>query len=149
VMEDNDGSGYHLRILNIDSCNGETCATTNLDNTPSCAGALGYWAGMTWDSRRSVMAIFPSAITCNGAGCNPPFNTVYLLNPDPKNAVTITYKGQRQTIPPQQCFAASYGPTPPQSAGPGVYSRFKYYPNEDVYLYIPYPTSPWIFRLEQ
>ena len=29
IMEngDNDGGGYHLRILNIDSCNGKTCTT--------------------------------------------------------------------------------------------------------------------------
>jgi uncharacterized membrane protein len=151
VMEngDNDGGGYRLRILNIDSCNGKSCTITNLDNTASCKGALGYWAGVTWDSKRNVMAIFPSSTNCSGAGCTGPFNTAYLLNPDPNNPVTITYHGSPQTIQPQQCFAASYGPTPPLSLGPGVYSRFKYYPNEDVYLYIPYPTAPWILRLEQ
>jgi len=150
VMENGDVyGGYHLRILNIDSCNGASCTTTKLDSTASCAGALGYWVGVTWDSRRNVMAIFPSSTNCTGAGCTGPFNTVYLLNPDPNNAVTITYQGQQQTIPPQQCFAASYGPTPPTSSGPGVYSRFKYYPNEDVYLYIPDPEDVWILRLEQ
>jgi uncharacterized membrane protein len=150
VMQNGDNTGgYRLRILDIDSCNGKSCKTTNLDSTASCKGALGYWAGMTWDSKRNVMAIFPSSTNCNGAGCTAPFNTVYLLNPDPINPVTITYQGSQQTIPPQQCFAASYRPTPPQSVGPGVYSRFKYFPNEDVYLYIPFPTNPWILRLEQ
>ena len=150
VMENGDEyGGYHLRILYIDTCNGSNCHITNLDSTASCAGALGYWAGITWDSKRDVMAIFPSSTNCSGAGCTPPFQTVYLLNPDPNNPVTITYQGQQQTIGPQQCFAASYGPTPPTSFGPGVYSRFKYYPNEDIYLYIPNPTSPWILRLEQ
>jgi uncharacterized membrane protein len=150
VMENGDSiGGYHLRILNIDSCNGTSCKTTNLDKTASCAGAIGYWVGVTWDSKRNVMAIFPSSTNCTGAGCTGPFNTVYLLNPDPSNAVTITYQGQQQTIQPQQCFAAGYGPTPPISAGPGVYSRFKYYPNEDIYLYVPNPTNPWILRLEQ
>ena len=150
VMEDGDnvGGGYHLRILNIDSCNGTTCSEANLDKTASCTGALGYWVGMAWDSKRSVMAIFPSSTNCTGAGCTAPFNTAYLLNPDPNNPVTITYQGQQQTIQPQQCFAASYGPTPPMSFGPGVYSRFKYYPNEDVYLYIPDPSGLWILRLE-
>ena len=104
---------------------------------------------MTWDSKRNVMAIFPSSTNCSGAGCTGPFNTVYLLNPDPNNPVTITYQGQQQTIQPQQCFAASYGSTPPTSFGPGVYSRFKYYPNEDMYLYIPDPSDLWILRLEQ
>ena len=150
VMENGDiYGGYHLRLVNIDSCNGSNCHITNLDSTASCAGALGYWAGVTWDSKRDVMAIFPSSTNCSGAGCTPPFQTVYLLNPDPNNPVTITYQGQQQTIGPQQCFAASYGPTPPTSFGPGVYSRFKYYPNEDIYLYIPNPTNPWILRLEQ
>jgi len=150
VMENGDQvAGYHLRLVNIDSCNGTSCRVTSLDSTASCAGALGYWAGITWDSKRDVMAIFPSSTNCSGAGCIAPFNTVYLLNPDPNNPVNITYQGQQQTIQPQQCFAATYGPTPPLSFGPGVYSRFKYYPNEDVYLYIPYPTSPWILRLEQ
>ena len=152
VLENGDNTGkgqYHLRILNIDSCNGTSCTEVNLDNTASCAGALGYWVGMTWDSKRDVMAIFPSSKNCSGAGCTGPFNTVYLLNPDPNNPVTITYQGQPQTIQPQQCFAASYGSAPPISSGPGVYSRFKYYPNEDVYLYIPNPTSLWILRLEQ
>ena len=150
VMENGDNSdGYHLRILDIDSCNGTTCTETNLDNTASCSGALGYWVGVTWDSTRSVMALFPSSNTCNGPGCVGPFNTVFLLNPDPNNPVTITYQGQKQTIQPQQCFAASYGPTPPMSVGPGVYSRFKYYPNEDVYLYIPDPSDLWLLRLEQ
>ena len=149
VMENgDDNDGYHLRLLNIDSCDGTNCTETNLDDTPSCAGALGYWAGVTWDSKRNVMAIFPSSTNCNGVGCTEPFNTVYLLNPDPNNPVTITYQGQPQTIPPQQCFAASYGPTPPTSFGPGVYSRFRYYPNEDVYLYIPDPSDLWILRLE-
>ncbi|MGA8877277.1 MAG: hypothetical protein WB555_17195 [Candidatus Korobacteraceae bacterium] len=149
VMENGDAfGGYHLRILNIDSCNGTSCKTTSLDQTASCAGALGYWAGISWDSRRNVMAIFPSSTNCSGAGCTAPFNTAYLLNPDPNNPVTITYQGQQQTIPPQQCFAASYGPVPTESLGPGVYTRFKYYPNEDVYLYIPTPYSLWILRLE-
>ncbi len=150
VRENGDDiGGYHLRILNIDSCNGTSCQETKLDSTASCKGAIGYWVGITWDSKRNVMAIFPSATNCSGAGCTGPFNTVYLLNPDPSNPVTITYQGQQQTIPPQQCFAASYGPTPPQSVGPGVYSRFKYYPNEDIYLYIPDPSGLWILRLEQ
>jgi uncharacterized membrane protein len=150
VMENGDEyGGYHLRILYLDTCNGTNCHIINLDNTASCAGALGYWAGVTWDSKRDVMAIFPSSTNCSGAGCNAPFQTVYLLNPDPNNPVTITYQGQQQTIQPQQCFAASYGPVPPTSFGPGVYSRFKYYPNEDIYLYIPTPTNPWILRLEQ
>ncbi len=150
VMEngDNVGGGYHLRIINIDSCNGTTCKMANLDSTASCAGALGYWDGITWDSKRSVMALFPSSTNCSGAGCTGPFNTVYLLNPDPNNPVTITYGGQQLSIQPQQCFAASYGPTPPMSFGPGVYSRFKYYPNEDIYLYIPDPSDLWILRLE-
>ncbi len=149
VMENGDAyGGYHLRIVNIDSCNGKNCSVTNLDAVASCKGALGYWAGITWDSNRDVMALFPSSTNCSGAGCTPPFNTVYLLNPDPSNPVTITYQGKQQTIQPQQCFAASYGPNPPMSFGPGVYSRFKYYPNEDVYLYIPNPTNPWILRLE-
>ncbi|MGC2110654.1 MAG: hypothetical protein WA655_14120, partial [Candidatus Korobacteraceae bacterium] len=150
VMQNGDNySGYHLRLINIDSCNGRTCMVTNLDNTTSCKGALGYWAGMAWDSKRSVMALFPSSTNCSGSGCTPPFDTVYLLNPDPNNAVTVTYQGQQQMIQPQQCFAASYGPVPPTSFGPGVYSRFKYYPNEDIYLYVPNPTSAWILRLEQ
>jgi uncharacterized repeat protein (TIGR03803 family) len=149
VMENGDEyGGYHLRILYLDTCNGTSCHTINLDNTTSCTGALGYWAGVTWDSKRDVMAIFPSSTNCSGAGCTGPFNTVYLLNPDPNNPVTITYQGQQQTIQPQQCFAASYGPTPPVSFGPGVYTRFKYFPNEDIYLYIPNPTNPWILRLE-
>ena len=38
--------------------------------------------------------------------------------------------------------------SPTESLGPGVYTRFKYYPNEDVYLYIPTPYSLWILRLE-
>ena len=150
VMENGDiWGGYHLKTVDIDSCNGNNCKVTNLDNTASCKGALGYWAGMAWDSKRKVMSIFPSSTNCVGAACTPPFNTVYLLNPDPSNTVTITYQGVQRTIQPQQCFAASYGPTPPTSSGPGVYSRFKYYPNEDVYLYIPFPTNPWILRLEQ
>ncbi len=150
VMENGDANGgYHLRIVNIDSCNGKSCNVTNLDAVASCKGALGYWAGVTWDSNRDVMALFPSSTNCSGAGCTPPFNTVYLLNPDPSNPVTITYQGKQQTIQPQQCFAASYGPNPPMSFGPGVYSRFKYYPNEDVYIYIPTPANPWILRLEQ
>jgi uncharacterized membrane protein len=150
IMENGDNNdGYHLRILNIDSCNGTSCQETNLDSTASCAGALGYWVGVTWDSKRNVMALFPSSENCSGPACTPPFNTAYLLNPDPNNPVTITYQGQQQTIQPQQCFAASYGPTPPTSLGPGVYSRFKYYPNEDIYLYIPTSTSLWILRLEQ
>ena len=149
IMENGDNNdGYHLRILNIDSCNGTSCQETNLDSTASCAGALGYWVGVTWDSKRNVMALFPSSNSCNGSGCKGPFNTVYLLNPDPNNPVTITYQGQQQTIQPHQCFAASYGPTPPTSLGPGVYSRFKYYPNEDIYLYIPTSTNLWILRLE-
>ena len=150
VMENGDSSGgYHLRILDIDSCTGKSCKITSLDNTMSCAGTLGYWAGITWDSKRDVMAIFPSSTNCSGAACKPPFNTAYLLNPDPNNPVTITYQGAPQTIPPQQCFAATYGPNPPTSFGPGVYSRFKYFPNEDIYLYVPNPTNLWILRLEQ
>jgi uncharacterized membrane protein len=130
-----------LNLIDIDSCNGKSCSLTNLRNTASCKPVLGgYWAGITWDSKRNVMAIYQST--------NAPFNIVYLLNTDPNEPVTITYQGQQQTIPPQQCFAASYGGSPPQSLGPGVYSRFKYYPNDDVYLYIPSPTSPWILRLE-
>jgi uncharacterized membrane protein len=139
VMQDPSG---HLRVIDIDSCNGKSCTFTDLRNTPSCNGAIvGYWAGLTWDSKRNVMAIYPSTYA--------PFNIVYLLNTDPNNPVTITYQGQQQTIPPQQCFATSYGSQPPQSFGPGVYSRFKYYPNEDIYLYIPAPSYPWILRLEQ
>ena len=150
VMENGDNfGGYHLKIVNLDSCNGKSCTVTSLDNTASCKAAIGYWAGLAWDSKRNVMSIFPSSTNCSGPACTAPFNTAYLLNPDPKNPVTITYQGKPQTIPPQQCFAASYGPTPPTSFGPGVYSRFKYYPNEDIYLYIPSPTNPWILRLEQ
>ena len=148
VMEEGDNN--HLRIVDIDSCTGSQCSVTSLDETASCQDAMGYWVGLAWDSKRNVMAIYPSSTNCNGAGCTPPFNTVYLLNPDPNNPVTITYQGKPQTIQPQQCFAATYGQTnPPQSFGPGVYSRFKYYPNEDIYLYIPFPTNPWILRLEQ
>jgi len=151
VMENGDDyAGYHLKIVNIDSCNGANCTATSLDGTASCQAAMGYWAGLAWDSKRNVMSIFPSSTNCSGAGCTSPFNTAYLLNPDPSNPVTITYQGKPQTIPPQQCFAASYSNNNlPQSFGPGVYGRFKYYPNEDVYLYIPYPTNPWILRLEQ
>jgi len=154
VMANGDnGGGYHLRIVNIDSCNGTSCTVTSLDNTPSCQTALGYWEGLAWDSKRNVMAIYPSSQNCSGSACNPPFNTVYLLNPDPNNPVTITYQGKPQTIQPQQCFAASYGKTqgvdiPPEFTGPGVYSRFKYYPNEDIYLLIPNPSQAWILRLE-
>ncbi len=149
VMENGDAyGGYHLKLVNIDTCTGKKCTVTSLDSTASCKAAMGYWAGLAWDSKRDVMAIFPSSTNCSGPACTPPFNTVYLLNPDPSNPVTITYQGQPQTIQPQQCFAASYGPVPPQSSGPGVYGRFKYYPNEDIYLYIPIPTNPWIFRLE-
>ncbi len=149
VMQNGDAyGGYHLRVLDIDSCNGKSCNVTNLDSIASCKGALGYWAGLTWDSRRNVMAVYPSSTNCSGAGCTPPFNTVYLLNTDPNNPVTITYQGAPQTIQPQQCFAASYGPNPPWSFGPGVYSRFKYYPNEDIYLFVAAPSYPWILRLE-
>ena len=148
VVEKGDGGGYDLIVLDIDSCDGKSCTVTNLNTVASCKGALGYWAGVTWDSKRNVMAIYPSSTNCGGAGCTPPFNTVYLLNTDPNNSVTITYQGSPQTIQPQQCFAASYGPNPPMSFGPGVYSRFKYYPNEDIYLYIPAPSYPWILRLE-
>jgi hypothetical protein len=43
VMENGDNVGkYHLRILNIESCNGASCAQVNLDSTASCAGALGF-----------------------------------------------------------------------------------------------------------
>jgi hypothetical protein len=148
------GDLKHLRIVDIDSCKGGVCAETNLDNTPSCQGAMGYWVGLAWDSKRNVMAIYPSSQNCNGPGCTPPFNTVYLLNTDPKNPVTITYQGKPQTIQPQQCFAATYGNHkgvnyPPESVGPGVYSRFKYYPNEDIYLLIPGTFQAWILRLEQ
>ena len=155
VMENGDNyGGYHLKILNLDSCNGTTCTITNLDGQVSCAGTMGYWAGISWDSKRSVMTFFPSASNCNGSACVAPFNTAYLLNTDPNNPVTITYQGIQHTIPPQQCFAASYGSTqgedyPPISIGPGVYSRFKYFPNEDIYLVIPNPNDPaWILRLE-
>ncbi len=148
VVEKGDGGGYDLIVLDIDSCDGKSCTVTNLNSVASCKGALGYWAGVTWDSKRNVMAIYPSSTNCGGAGCTPPFNTVYLLNTDPNNPVTITYQGSPQTIQPQQCFAASYGPNPPMSFGPGVYSRFKYYANEDIYLYIPAPSYPWILRLE-
>ena len=151
VMENGDDiNGYHLNIVDIDSCNGTSCTVTSLDNTASCQAALGYWAGLAWDSKRDVMAIFPSSTNCSGAACTPPFNTAYLLNTDANNPVTITYQGQQQTIQPQQCFAATYAnDNLPQSFGPGVYSRFKYYPNEDIYLYIPNPSNPWILRLEQ
>lgn len=156
VIENGDnGNGYHLRIVNLDSCTGISCTETNLDTQTSCQGALGYWAGMTWDSKRNVMAIFPSSNNCSGAACTAPFKTVYLLNPDPTNSVTVTYQGSARTIAPQQCLAVSYGSTqgvdyPQQSWGPGVYSRFKYYPNEDIYLFIPHPnTNAWILRLEQ
>src|SRR5271165_6279089 len=69
VMEngDNVGGGYHLRIVDIDSCTGRKCTVTNLDNTASCKGALGYWVGVAWDSKRNVMTIFPSAQGCSGA----------------------------------------------------------------------------------
>jgi len=155
VLESGDNyTGYHLKILKLDSCNGSTCTITDLDSRTSCHGALGYWAGLAWDSKRSVMTIFPSSDNCSGAGCTPPFNTVYLLNTDPTNPVTITYHGKSQTIQPQQCFAASYGSQlgkdyPPMSIGPGVYSRFKYYPHEDIYIFIPHPNDPvWILRLK-
>jgi len=150
----NNYTGYHLRILKLDSCNGVSCTITDLDQRTSCQGALGYWAGLAWDSKRSVMTIFPSSDNCSGAGCTPPFNTVYLLNTDPTNPVTITYQGKSHTIQPQQCFAASYGSQlgkdyPPMSIGPGVYSRFKYYPHEDIYTFIPHPNEPvWILRLK-
>ena len=141
--------GYHLRIINIDSCNGKSCKVTNLDNTASCTGTLRIlgWYHVGLQTQRD--GHLPLVNELQRSRMHPPFNTVYLLNPDPNNPVTITYQGQQQTIQPQQCFAASYGPTPPQSFGPGVYSRFKYYPNEDVYLYIPDPTNLWILRLEQ
>ena len=155
VMENGDNyAGYHLKIVNLDSCNGTSCTITSLDQQTSCQGALGYWAGMAWDSKRTVMTIFPSSNICTGAGCTAPFNTAYLLNTDPTNPVTITYQGTQHTIQPQQCFAASYGSTqgvnyPPMSFGPGVYSRFKYFPNEDVYLFIQHSGMPvWILRLE-
>jgi hypothetical protein len=155
VMENGDSyGGYHLKIINLDSCNGTTCTIASLDQQTSCQGALGYWAGMAWDSKRTVMTIFPSSNNCTGAGCTAPFNTAYLLNTDPNNPVIITYQGVQRTIPPLQCFAASYGSTlgvsyPPMSFGPGVYSRFKYFPNEDVYLFIQHSDLPvWILRLE-
>jgi hypothetical protein len=153
VNGDNNG-GYHLRIVNLDSCNGTTCSVTNLDPQISCQGTMGYWAGAAWDSKRKVMTVFPSSDNCAGIGCTAPFNTAYLLNTDPTNPVTITYQGTQRTIQPQQCFAATYGSTlgvdyPPMSLGPGVYSRFSYFPNEDVYLFIPHPNQPvWILRLE-
>ena len=138
VMQDPAG---HLRLIDIDTCNGTSCEITDLSSVASCNRVLGgYWSGITWDSKRNVMTIYPSTYS--------PFNIVYLLNTDPNNPVTITYQGQQQIIPPQQCFAASYSPSPPQSLGPGVYSRFKYYPNEDIYLYIPSPSNLWILRLE-
>jgi hypothetical protein len=152
VMED--GENKHLRIVNIDSCNGTTCTFVNLDKTASCQGAMSYWPGLAWDSKRNVMAIYPSSTNCSGAGCTPPFNTIYLLNTDSNNPVSITYQGYRRTIQPRQCFAVKYGKTqgvdyPPESLGPGIYSRFKYYPNEDVYLAIPVPSEAWILRLER
>jgi hypothetical protein len=115
---------------------------------------MGYWAGMAWDAKRDVVALFPSASNCSGAACIGPFNTAYLLNTDPNNPVTITYQGTQRTIQPLQCFAASYGSQqgvdyPPLSVGPGVYSRFKYFPNEDVYLMIQQPyQGVWVLRLE-
>jgi len=155
VMENGDNyGGYHLKIVNIDSCNGTSCTIANLDQQISCQGALGYWAGIAWDSKRSVMTIFPSSTNCTGAACTAPFNTAYLLNTDPNNPVTITYQGMQRTIQPLQCFAASYGSTlgvnyPPMSVGPGVYSRFKYFPNEDIYFFVQHPNEPaWILRLE-
>jgi uncharacterized membrane protein len=155
VMENGDDfGGYHLEIVNLDSCNGTSCSITSLDNQTSCKAAMGYWAGVAWDSKRSVMSIFPSSNNCSRNGCIAPFNTDYLLNTDPINPVTITYRGSPHTIAPLQCFAASYGSTqgvdyPPMSVGPGVYSRFAYYPNEDIYLFIPHPDQPiWILRLE-
>src|SRR5271166_5929883 len=108
VMENGDDyGGYHIKIVNIDSCNGKQCTVTSLDNTASCQAAIGYWVGLAWDSKRDVMAIFPSSTNCSGAACTPPFNTAYLLNTDPNNSVTVTYQGQQQTIQPQQCFAAT------------------------------------------
>jgi uncharacterized membrane protein len=155
VLENGDNNGgYHLRIVNLDSCNGTTCSVTNLDSQITCQGTMGYWAGAAWDSKRNVMTIFPSSNNCTGTGCTAPFNTAYLLNTDPSNPVTITYQGTQRTVQPQQCFAATYGSTlgvdyPPMSLGPGVYSRFSYFPNEDVYLFIPHPDQPiWILRLE-
>jgi uncharacterized membrane protein len=155
VLENGDNfGGYHLRIVNLDSCNGTTCTFANLDQESSCSGALGYWAGIAWDSRRKAMTIFPSATNCSGGGCVAPFNKAYLLNPDANNPITITYKGQQYTIPPQKCFAVSYGSHegvdyPPVSVGPGVYSRFKYFPHEDVYLFVQHPNNGvWILRLE-
>ncbi len=146
--------GYHLRVVNLDSCNGSTCTVTNLDTELTCAGALSYWDGIAWDSKRNVMTLFPSSTNCTGSGCVGPFNTAYLLNTDPDNAVTITYQGSQHSISPQKCFAASYGSSqgvdyPPVSFGPGVYSRFAYFPHEDVYLFIQHPNNPvWILRLE-
>jgi hypothetical protein len=100
------------------------------------------------------MTLFPSATNCSGLGCSGPFNTAYLLNTDTNNPLTITYQGTQRTIQPLQCFAAGYGSQegvdyPPVSVGPGVYSRFKYYPNEDIYLFIQHPDQGiWILRLE-
>ena len=155
VLESGDDyNGYHLQIVSLDSCNGTSCTIRNLDHQTSCQGAMGYWAGIAWDSKRDVMTLFPSAENCSGPGCIAPFNTAYLLNTDPNNSVTIIYKGTPRTIQPLQCFAASYGSKegvdyPPESEGPGVYSRFKYYPNEDVYLFIQHPDQGvWILRLE-
>jgi hypothetical protein len=155
VLENGDDyGGYHLEIVNLDSCNGAGCTVTNLDQQNSCQPGMGYWEGMAWDTQRRVMTLFPSATNCSGLGCRGPFNTAYLLNTDPIKQITITYQGSPRTIQPLQCFAASYGSKegtdyPPVSIGPGVYSRFKYYPNEDVYLFIQHPDQGvWILRLE-
>jgi len=155
VLENGDDfGGYHLEIVNLDSCNGTSCTVTNLDQQKSCQAGMGYWAGMAWDSKRQAMTLFPSALNCTGAACHGPFNSAYLLNTDPNNPITITYQGSQKTIQPLQCFAASYGSTegtdyPPVSVGPGVYSRFKYYPNEDIYLLVQGSyQGVWILRLE-
>ena len=45
VMENGDDfGGYHLEIVNLDSCNGTSCSITSLDNQTSCKAAMGYWA---------------------------------------------------------------------------------------------------------
>src|SRR5208283_2330825 len=48
VMQD---PASHLRLIDIDSCNGKSCKTTDLSNVASCSRVLGgYWDGITWDS---------------------------------------------------------------------------------------------------
>ena len=69
VLENGDNiGGYHLRIVNLDSCNGTTCTITNLDQQVTCQGTMGYWGGAAWDSKRNVMTFSPSSNNCSGAG---------------------------------------------------------------------------------